>query len=466
MRLEHLPEPPLEFGNTPRYEVFDPVYGLGNFGPFDSTRERDFDSLSVAVIGPQSRKDEFLALWSSLLEGVKRLPYEPKYEQGLATIYRLEKAALADKQAGYVAVDKFPGTTEEKYRSAIQYVRANQHFDVLFIIEPDQSIYYLYNLLKRDCIALGIPSQYLEVETLGQRAQGSVLNNIAVATYTKAGGVPWRVKHPTISNSCILGLSFHIVREKDASKAHRTIVGVAEILDEFGRHLTMRVSRANVPRDTLKQFQREFKSLYVPRELMETLVKNALSSTQWPGRTSPTRLVVHKTTAFHEEEKTGLQAALEQLEMDVGYALVHIKEETVQRVYRETDKRAVRGMLLTLRDDIPEVVLWTVGRVPTRYWDRKESGYVYREKSGSRIGTSDPIAVYLDPASRCADFGVVDAAKQVLAATKMRWNTIDIGIRLPASIYLARRVGTFVAAAVRHNADLGFLSQVDARHFW
>jgi hypothetical protein len=243
-----------------------------------------------------------------------------------------------------------------------------------------------------------------------------VLNNIAVATYAKVGGIPWRVKEPTLANNCILGLSFHIVRDKDVSHPNHTLVGTAEILDEFGRHLTLRVSAQAVPKDTVKRFERRFKSLYVPQQLIETLIKNALNSTQWPGRTPPSRLVLHKTTAFHPEEIAGIQAAFEQLEIDTEYALVHIKEDTVQRVYRQDDKSSVRGMLLTLRDDIPEVVLWPVGKVPTRFWDKGE--YQYSEKSGSKIGTADPVAIYLDPKSRCTDFGAVDAAKQVLAVCR------------------------------------------------
>jgi hypothetical protein len=466
MRLEHLPEPPLRFGESPFYEIIDPVYGLNNFGPFDVANERDFDSLSIVAVGPQSQTEPFQALWESLVGGVERLEYEPKYEEGFEAIYRLKEVSLVKEHNGYVAIDNFHGPIEEKYRAAIRYAQDNCRFDVLFIIEPEQSVYYLHDLLKRECVSLGVFSQYLERETLSKRAQGSVLHNIAVGTYAKAGGVPWRVKHPTINNSCILGLSFHIVRKKEASQTHRTIVGVAEVLDEFGQHLTMKVSQVDVSQDVVKQFQREHTSLYVPRGWMKNLVKDALSSTLWPSRIPPTRLVVHKTTAFHEEEISGLQTALEELEVNIEYALVHIKEETVQRVYREADKNAVRGLLLVLRDDIPEVVLWTVGKVPSKYWNKSEGDYAYFEKSGTKIGTSDPIAVYLDSASRCSDFNVVDAARQVLALTKMRWNTVEMSIRLPVSIYLARRVGNVVAAAQRHEADMSFVERVDARHFW
>lgn len=197
---------------------------------------------------------------------------------------------------------------------------------------------------------------------------------------------------------------------------------------------------------------------------METLVKDALEVTQWPNRTVPARLVIHKTTDFHEEEVSGIQSALEALELNMEYALIHVKEETVQRVYRSDDKNTVRGLLLTLNDEIPEAILWTVGKVPFKFI--QDGQWVYKEKSGTRLGTSDPIAVYLDPDSRCSNWNVVEAAQQVFALTKMRWNTVEMSIRLPVSIYLARRVGTFVTAAERHQADMSFLPRVDARHFW
>lgn len=466
MRLEHLPEPPLEFGETASYEIIDPVYGLNRFGPFDFPRGRKFESISFIAIGPKSRQTDFEALGKNLTNGVKQLKFEPDFK-GLVATYRLQEDPLSAKpNERYVAVDDFRGTTEEKYSTAIKYVQENKKFNILFIIEPDDIVYYLHDMLRRDCISRGIFSQYLEKETLGQKNQGSVLHNIAVATYAKAGGMPWRVKHPTITNSCTLGLSFHILKKIDPSQTNRTIVGIAELLDEYGRHLTIKTSHANVTQEIVSKFRREFRSLYVPRDLMEALVKDALDVTQWPGRTVPVRLVVHKTTPFHEEEIAGLQAALEKLELNIEYALVHIREDTVQRVYREKDKEAVRGMLLTLRDDIPEVILWPVGKVPSKYWDKNKREYEFFEKSGTKIGTSDPISIYLNPASRCSSFTVVDAAKQVHALSKMRWNTVEMSIRIPVSIYLARQVGTFVTAAMRHNADMSFVNQLDARYFW
>ena len=464
MKLEHLPEPPLEFGETASYEVFDPVYGLNRFGPFDFPRGREFDAISCIAIGPASQRAALEALWANVANGVERLDYEPDY-RGLETTYRLQKDRFSTRGTErYVAVDSFLGTTEEKYITAIKYVQENKHFDILFIIEPEDAIYYLHDMLRRDCISRGIYSQYLEKETLRQKNQGSVLHNIAVATYAKAGGIPWRVKHPTLTNSCTLGLSFHILKKTDPSQTSRTIVGIAELLDEYGRHLTIKTSYANVTQDVVRKFRREFRSLYVPRALMEALVRNALDVAQWPGRNTPMRLVVHKTTPFHEEEIGGIQAAIEKLELNIEYALIHIREDTVQRVYREEDKESIRGLLLTLRDDVPEVVMWPVGKVPSKYWAK--GNYQFFEKSGTKIGTADPIGIYMDPASRCSGFTIVDAAKHVHALSKMRWNTVEMSIRIPVSIYLARQVGNFVTAAMRHDADMAFMNQVDARYFW
>lgn len=465
MRLDHFPEAPLEFGDTVSYEVFDPVYGLERLGPYDANRERSFHSLTVAVVGPQSRKEAFGHLWASLVNGVPRVNYEPKFEGGFSRIYRLDRVELPAQHKGFIAIDNFQASSvEEKYVSALRYVRSNCAFDVLYIIEPEQPIYYLHDLLRRECVEQGIYAQYLEADTLTKGAQGSVLHNIAVATYAKAGGVPWQLRQSPLANTLVLGLSFHLVRARDSTETHRTIVGVAEVLDEFGRHLAMQVSRQETSTEAIQKFKREYRSLYVPKGLMENLVKYALRPTQWPGRQLPKRLVVHKTTPFHEEEITGLQAALEDIQADLEFALVHIKEETVQRVYRESDKLALRGLLLTLRDDIPESVLWTVGKVPQRW--KQGSEYKYGEKSGSKIGTSDPIAIHLSKASRCPGFNVTDASRQVFALTKMRWNTVEMSIRLPVSIYLARQVGHFITAAQRHDADMSFANQVSARYFW
>lgn len=462
MNLTHLAEPPLQFGDSLPYDVYDPVYGLHQLGPFDWTRSRSFNSLSVVAIGPQSAQNSLANFWQKVIGGVERLQYEPKFE-GLKEIYRLEDIA-AITNSNFVAIDRFQGSTEDRYAAAIDYSIDNYEFDLLLIVEAEECVYYLHDLLKRTLIAKDVPSQYVEFDTLNMAEQGSVLNNFAVASYAKVGGIPWQLKSPVITNSCIVGVSFHLLKAISLSQHQRTIIGIAEMVDEFGLHLNMSVSQVEVPYEEIKRFRREFNALYVPRDLMEQLIKDVLSKfSHRPDLALSERLIIHKTTAFHEEEISGLQAALEELEADVEYALVHIKEETIHRAYREEDKEAVRGMLLTLRDDFPEAVLWTVGKVPFRY--KKDGVWEYYEKSGTKIGTSDPIVVHLDQASRCPSFDLRKAARQVLGLTKMRWNTVELSISLPASIYFARRAGKFVADAMHHNADLAFVEKVDARHF-
>lgn len=466
MNLTHLAEPPLQFGDSLPYDVYDPVYGLHRLGPFDWTRSRPFNSLSVVAIGPQSARDSLANFWQKVIEGVECLQYEPQFK-GLKEIYRLEDIT-AITNSNFVAIDGFQGSTEDRYVAAIDYSIDNCEFDLLLIVEPEERMYYLHDLLKRTLMARDIPSQYVEVDTLNRAKQGSVLNNFAVASYAKVGGIPWQLKSPIITNSCVVGISFHLLRATLPSQSQRTIVGIAEMVDEFGIHLNMAVSTAEVAYEKIKQFRKqfrqEFNALYVSKDLMERLVKDVLSKFgHRPDLALPQRLIIHKTTAFHEEEISGLQAALEELEADVEYALVHIKEETIHRVYREEDKEAVRGMLFTLRDDFPEAVLWTVGKVSFRY--KKDGAWKHYEKSGTKIGTSDPIVVHLDQASRCPSFDLRKTTRQVLALTKMRWNTVELSIRLPASIYFARRAGKFVADAMHHGADLAFVEKVDARHF-
>jgi hypothetical protein len=267
MNLVHLGEPALQFGESLTYDVNDPVYGLHRLGPFDWTRERAFDSLSVVAIGPQSAQNALASFWQKVIEGVERLEYEPTFD-GLKRIYRLEDVT-AINNSNYVAIDRFGGATEDKYTVAIDYSIDNHEFDLLLIVEPEEPIYYLHNLLKRALIAKEIPSQYVELDTLGKGTQGSVLNNFAVASYTKVGGVPWQLKSPVITNCCIVGLSFHLLRATSPPQQQRTIVGIAEMVDEFGLHLNMSVSQAEVAQEKIKQFRREFNALYVPRDLME-----------------------------------------------------------------------------------------------------------------------------------------------------------------------------------------------------
>lgn len=456
MNLVHLPEPALEFGESLSYAISDPSYGLRMCGPFDFTRDRSFDSIRVVAIGPASTKDLLSTFWENILNGVEDNNYT---FEGLLKLYRLNNNS--SKNLAFISIEDFNGIMINKYLAAIDYAQDNEEFDLLLVVEPESGD--IYTDLKHTLIRRSIANQYVELNTLKRARDIPVLQNFALASYAKIGGKPWSLRDPIITNSIIIGLSFHLLPQTSSQEEQRTILGIGQIIDQYGFYLTMHTSSRNVSDDVLRAFRKQFRSLYIPNELIQNLITGILQKfTSRPDLSLPERIIVHKTTPYHDEEILGLQAAMEEHEIN-EYAFIHIQENSIHRVYRESDKDAVRGMFLTFRDDFPEAILWTVGKVPSRF--RKENEWQYYDKSGTKLGTSDPISLHLESASRMEKFDLRRAAMQILGLTKMRWNTTEISIRLPASIYFARRAGDFTKRAIIDNSQLDLLTEIDTKHF-
>lgn len=258
--------------------------------------------------------------------------------------------------------------------------------------------------------------------------------NFALGVYTKYGGTPWILNETLLANSCFLGISSHLDRKDKYSSHERTLFGIAEITDEFGNHLNMKISHEVHTQEMLDNRLKKYKSLTLTESLTEDLVKKTLRYYINKNKTPiPQHLIIHKTTPFTEEEFNGIESALDALEVKIDVSLIHIKENTIARLYHKLDKDSRRGIFLQKSET--EGILWTVGKLTSYY-----NGYI--EKGKTKLGTSNPIGISLFNDS---PLSIKELAKQVMALTRMRWHSIDRNVREPATLYYAKEYGKFLA---------------------
>jgi hypothetical protein len=136
----------------------------------------------------------------------------------------------------------------------------------------------------------------------------------------------------------------------------------------------------------------------------------------------PSRVILHKTSAYWPEELTGFKEALAQV---ADFDLIAVMQRAM-RLFREGEYPPVRGTHACVADSLH--ILYTMGYIPfLRGYPR---GYV-----------PDPLTIVdhhgqASPERMC---------RELMALTKMNWNCADFATTAPITLRFARQVGEIMA---------------------
>jgi hypothetical protein len=131
----------------------------------------------------------------------------------------------------------------------------------------------------------------------------------------------------------------------------------------------------------------------------------------------PNRVVIHKTSLFSEEERTGFDRALGALLKDY----VAISEDSDLRFLRTGKYPVLRGTLIALTPT--QYLLYTTGFIPR-----------VRTYPGLRI--PKPLLI-----THIGDSEIALICSEILGLTKLNWNTTAFSTQLPITLEFAQRVG-------------------------
>lgn len=233
--------------------------------------------------------------------------------------------------------------------------------------------------------------------------------NLLNALFYKAGKVPWRLLPNNAEyRTCFLGISFY--RDLDGQQRWTS---TAQMFDERGRGLILRGARA--------QTESRGRHPYLTPADAEELVAQSIATYKAHHKHVPARLVVLKTSKFRTEEAEGIDAALSRFGIELS-DLLWVQESSPIAVLRDGNYPVLRGTFVDLRG---KGLLYTRGSVP-----------YYGTYPGLRI----PRPLLLVPHEN-SDSALPRLAEEVLALTKVNWNTTQFDQKLPAPIKAARDVG-------------------------
>lgn len=294
---EILPQAELRFDYSSTYAVADnPRQGLKQFGPYDSNL---FGKAHIrcGIIYPVTMGDIKTRLVDGLANG----------DSGFVGFQRLFRVPLSFAEERSMSVEN-----TQQIRGASSEL-GSQDLDLVFILTSRRNS-PLYQACKGELLGNGVPSQVIVGERLRDSNQRPwVLENIALAGYAKVGGTPWVVANPMKQQQLVLGVS----RVQDISK--RFLVGFVTLFTQDGDFLLMH-SKAPVL---------EWEE-YV--DGLTGLISEAMG--EYHGlKGVPDSIVVHLHKRPGYRELEAIQKALDGLQEQIPYALVHLNEYSNFRLF-------------------------------------------------------------------------------------------------------------------------------------
>ncbi len=465
MRVDHLPEPELEFGAGRHIDI---RFGLMNHGPLDFESAVAPKQIKLGVVGTPETIEGVQQWLERCRSGIAAKPSKrpnlfPRFP-GFGPETRLVADLVLDSrlqraipQAEFDHICRGSRTDEgvteavRLFVDEIEYLTQKTAADVFLCALPLVLVEYIdqyggpemgsdnqdgegdpnvdakiefHDLLKAKVMRLCRPTQivrpatYDETKKLRRKSRRELTRNLQdeatrawnfyTALYYKAGGIPWRlVRDPKELSACYVGVSFY--KTVDESKL---LTSSAQVFNERGEGVILRGGTAKLTKDD--------RQIHLTKKDAHTLLVNALEVYRREHKTFPARVVVHKTSIHNDDEIEGFREALRHLRIEEA-DFVSVTDSTI-RLLRSATYPPLRGTLFATDSEL--YVLYTKGSVD--FFAAYPGLYVPR-----------PFAFRCDAAVETPRF----IAQEILALTKMNWNNTQFDGGEPITTMAARQVG-------------------------
>lgn len=265
--------------------------------------------------------------------------------------------------------------------------------------------------VKAKAMAFGLPTQLISEDTLDQTRDEDHPSkkawNLFTALYFKAGGIPWGPSGLP-EGSCYIGLSFF--RPYDHAPTVQS--SVVQAFDETGESLILRGPNFSWDERT------RGKSPHLTSDTAEKVVRDVLDAYKGVTKRTPRRVVIHKTSQFLEDERTGFEKAIVGIER---HDFVAMRRQHGTILFREGSRPVLRGTSFSVGQ---HDYLYTVG-------------YVDCLKAYPAMHIPTPIEI-TDHLGH--DTARDDLLREILTLTKMNWNSARFGGSMPITLRFAQAV--------------------------
>lgn len=287
-------------------------------------------------------------------------------------------------------------------------------------------------MLKSKCLAYDIPTQIL-TQTILQRLKteepveqpeenaddqkrrpriidrSSLAWNLATAIYYKANHFPWKVGYLK-KGTCYVGISFY----QDKTKRDKTMcASLAQVFSDSGEGMVVRGHDFKWDTETRGE-------PHLSEENACQVLQDAISVyKEHHDQQFPNRVVIHKSSMYLDEERKGFMKACEEIPR---YDFISVSDGREIFFYRNGERAVLRGTCINIENR--SFLVYTKGYIPYQ-----------RAYLGPRVPKP------LEITQHFGDTTQDEIAKEMLALSRLDWNTADYTSLLPLTLKCAYKVG-------------------------
>ncbi len=443
MRLRVFDEPPLQFSAGRHVDI---RAGLWKYGALSRTFGTVPNPIGVGLIGTGSTVDDLEEWFTQCSRGIpssekKLIELRPAFPGMTEAIYGTKLRvvatrtvtknelfdALEQKDRVNAIVDRFLKDAEDLAdKPNIHVLMIAPPSEVFDLPAPtnsaeqaDETPANFHDVFKARALSLRVPCQVIRPETYGgetRYGEGKRTSlqepatrawNLHTALYYKAGGVPWRLVDASELDTCYVGASFYQSHDKDA-----LLTSVAQVFNEHGEGLILKGANARVDEEDRTPHLRESDA--------HELLWSGLERYRREHKHMPSRVVMHKTSYFDDEELDGFRSAAKKQKVNL-LELVWVRPSRV-RLFRAADHPVRRGTVMQI--DNATGIVYLKGLVP--YFRMYPGPYVPRP---------------LEFVREDGETSIYELGREMLELSKLNFNNTQFDSGDPITIRAARRVG-------------------------
>lgn len=330
------------------------------------------------------------------------------------------------------------GLTKEEREEAQEIRRKVETHRILAPLDQDTKNFIemtiradFRRILKSASIKIGVPLQILKQSTLealnyamrihtipslkhGKQDSSTIAWNLAVALYYKANHFPWRVGNLS-SGSCYIGISFYY---DQTTHERNMFASLAQIFTETGEGMVVRGDSFHW--DTRKKGQP-----HLTKNSAQSLLQSALNLyKKHHDDQYPNRVVIHKSSRYTRNEVQGFLSASEEVPR---YDYVALSDGRGAFYYRNGEHPVLRGTFI---------------QIPGRSCLIYTRGYVPYQKSYFGPRVPKPLEI----SEHHGDTPPEEIATEIIALTRLDWNTTHYSLYKPITLGFAEKVGSILGS--------------------
>lgn len=245
--------------------------------------------------------------------------------------------------------------------------------------------------------------------------------NIATTMYYKAGGIPWKLGDVR-ENVCYLGL---VYKKLDQNEERRNACCAAQMFLDSGDGM---VFRGNIG----PWYNPETKEFHIGKDDAYELLTQSLEAFKDKSGKYPTEVFIHAKTYFSEDELIGFHDAANGKSKLVG---IRIRDDSSFKLYRDFSYCVPRGTALIYTDTL--AYLWT-------------NGYIPRIQTQLGLETPNPLSIEIV----FGNSDIKQVCKDVLALTKLNYNTCIFADGSPVTLRFANAIGEVLTAGLHLKSEV------------